>query len=192
MFILFELVIAQVSNYDKICCRVTLFWVISYGWIIWLSQNLLEDKVLIGSSWILWCLLSWKHGNNNLGMQKPLTLIYPPHINLLQFITNGITISIPTDRFLILCIYLQHWCAPEPYIGCPYPCPCPPMPMGFGWAWVRYYCSWVGIGLCIPASGSKSESNFLNARNTLTKKRSILKATIMNGLLFVRSNQDLV
>jgi hypothetical protein len=88
MFILFQLVIAQVSNYDKICCRVTLFWVISYGWIIWLSQNLLEDKVLIGNSWILWCLLSRKHGNNNLGMQNPLTLIYPPHINLrmvLQF-----------------------------------------------------------------------------------------------------------
>ena len=67
---------------------------------------------------------------------------------------------------------------PEPYIGCP----CPPMPMGFGWAWVRYYCSWVGmcghvwaLVLCIRASSSKSESNFLDAWNTLTKKRSGLK-----------------
>ena len=22
-----------------------------------------------------------------------------------------------------------------------------PMPMGFGWAWLRYYCSWVGMGV---------------------------------------------
>jgi hypothetical protein len=63
---------------------------------------------------------------------------------------------------------------------------------GHGWAWVRYYCSWVGIGLCIPASNSKSESNFSDARNTLTKKRSGLKPTTMNDFLFVQSNQDLV
>jgi hypothetical protein len=98
--------------------------------------------------------------------------------------------------------------SPEPYIGCPYPCPClcPPIPMGFGWAWVRFYCSWVGMGaillfmgghgwasvLCIPASNSKSESNFSDVGNTLTKKRSELKPATMNDLLFVRSNQDLV
>ena len=46
--------------------------------------------------------------------------------------------------------------------------------------------------LCIPASNSKSESNFSDAGNTLTKKRSGLKPTIVNDLLFVRSNQDLV
>ena len=46
--------------------------------------------------------------------------------------------------------------------------------------------------LCIPASNSKSESNFTDARNTLTKKHSGLKPAIMNDLLFVRSNQDLV
>jgi len=57
-----------------------------------------------------------------------------------------------------------------------------------GWAWV-------GIGFvhpCIPASNSKSESNFSDAWNTLTKKRSKMKPTIVNDLLFVRSNQDLV
>ena len=45
-----------------------------------------------------------------------------------------------------------------------------PMPMGF----------WVGMGsilLCIPASNSRSESNFSVARNTLTKKHSGLKAS---------------
>jgi hypothetical protein len=46
--------------------------------------------------------------------------------------------------------------------------------------------------LCIPASSSKSESNFSNAGNTLTKKSSELKPTTVNDLLFVRSNQDLM
>jgi hypothetical protein len=46
--------------------------------------------------------------------------------------------------------------------------------------------------LCILASSSKSESNFSDAGITLTKKRSALKPTTMNDLLFVRSNQDLV
>ena len=46
--------------------------------------------------------------------------------------------------------------------------------------------------LCIPASNSKSESNFSDAGNTLTKKRSVLKPAIVNDLLFVQSNQDLV
>ena len=50
---------------------------------------------------------------------------------------------------------------------------------------------WASV-LCIPASNSKSESNFSDAGNTLTKKRSGLKPTTMNDLLFVRSNQDLV
>jgi len=53
---------------------------------------------------------------------------------------------------------------------------------GHGWASV----------LCIIASSSKSESNFSDAGNTLTKKRSGLKPATMNDLLFVRSNQDLV
>ena len=42
--------------------------------------------------------------------------------------------------------------------------------------------------MCIPASNSKSESNFSDA----TKKHSGLKPTTMNDLLFVRSNQNLV
>ena len=46
--------------------------------------------------------------------------------------------------------------------------------------------------LCTPASNSKLESNFSDARNTLTKKRYGLKPSIVNDLLFVRSNQDLV
>ena len=46
--------------------------------------------------------------------------------------------------------------------------------------------------LCIPAPISKSESNFSDARNTLTKKRPRLKPATVNDLLFVRSNQDLV
>jgi hypothetical protein len=53
---------------------------------------------------------------------------------------------------------------------------------GHGWALV----------LCIPASKSKSGSNFSDAGNTLTKKRSGLKLATVNDLLFVRSNQDLV
>jgi hypothetical protein len=66
-----------------------------------------------------------------------------------------------------------------------------PMPMGswFEWAWVR--CYWASV-LCIPASSSKSESNFSDAGNTLTKRRSWLKPTTKNDLLLVRSNQDLV
>jgi hypothetical protein len=53
---------------------------------------------------------------------------------------------------------------------------------GHGWALV----------LCIPASSSKSESNFSDAGNMLTKKRSGLKPSTMNDFLFVRSNEDLV
>ena len=66
----------------------------------------------------------------------------------------------------------------EPYIGYPYP-------------WVLGGHGWASV-LCILASNSKSESNFSDAGNTLTKKRSGLKPTTMNDLLFVRSNQDLV
>jgi hypothetical protein len=51
---------------------------------------------------------------------------------------------------------------------------------GHGWASV----------LCIHVSNSKSESNFSDAENTLTKNRSGSKPTILNDLLFVRSNQD--
>jgi hypothetical protein len=58
-----------------------------------------------------------------------------------------------------------------------------PIPMGgHGWASV----------LCIPTSSSKSESNFSDAGNTLTKKRSRLEPTTVNDLWFVRFNQDLV
>jgi hypothetical protein len=53
---------------------------------------------------------------------------------------------------------------------------------GHGWASV----------LCIPASSSKSESNFSDAGNMLTKKCSGLKPVTVNDLLFVQSNQDLV
>ena len=49
-----------------------------------------------------------------------------------------------------------------------------------------------GSVLCILASNSKAESNFSDAGNTLTNKRFGLKPTIVNGLFFVRSNQDLV
>ena len=66
-------------------------------------------------------------------------------------------------------------CEVESYIMCPYPCP-----------WV------LGGHGCIPASNSKSESNFSDVGNTLTKKRSRLKPATMNDLLFVWSNQDLV
>ena len=41
--------------------------------------------------------------------------------------------------------------------------------------------------LCIPASNSKLESNFSDARNTITNKRSGLKPTIVNNLLFERT-----
>ena len=44
----------------------------------------------------------------------------------------------------------------------------------------------------IPASNSKSESNFSDAGNMLTKKRCRLKPMIVNDFFFVRSNQDLV
>jgi hypothetical protein len=45
---------------------------------------------------------------------------------------------------------------------------------GHGWALV----------LCIHVSNSKSESNFSNAGNMLTKKRSGLKPATVNDLLF--------
>jgi hypothetical protein len=75
----------------------------------------------------------------------------------------------------------------EPYIGCPYPCP---------WVLGGHGCDvivhgWASV-LCIPASNSKSESNFSDAANTLTNKHSGLKSVTMNDFLFVRSNQDLV
>jgi hypothetical protein len=49
----------------------------------------------------------------------------------------------------------------KPYIGCPYPCP--RKTRGHGWA----------SFLCIPASNSKSESNFSDARNSLEESLSI-------------------
>jgi hypothetical protein len=50
---------------------------------------------------------------------------------------------------------------------------------------------WASV-LCIPASNSKSESNFSDVANMLIKKRSGLKPVTVNDFLFVRSNQDLV
>jgi hypothetical protein len=43
---------------------------------------------------------------------------------------------------------------------------------------------WASV-LCILASSSKSESNFLGVGNTLTKKHSGLKPAIVNDLLSV-------
>jgi hypothetical protein len=73
------------------------------------------------------------------------------------------------------------------YIGCPYPCPS--VLGGHGCDVIVH--GWASV-LCILASNSKSESNFSDAANTLTKRRSRLKPVTVNGLLFVRSNQDLV
>jgi hypothetical protein len=78
--------------------------------------------------------------------------------------------------------YRNHAFTPEPYIGCPYPCPWVLGGHGcdsivHGWAWASF--------LCIHASSFKSESNFSDARNTLTKKHFGLKPTTMNNLLFV-------
>jgi hypothetical protein len=85
----------------------------------------------------------------------------------------------------------------EPYNGCPYPCPWVSCGHGcdtivHGWAWAPIMSGVARSILCIPASSSKSESNFSDGGNTLTKKHSRLKPTTMNDLLFVRSNQDLV
>ena len=63
-----------------------------------------------------------------------------------------------------------------------YPYPYPWVLGGHGWASV----------LCIPTSNFKSESNFSDVGNTLTKKPSGLKPMTVNDFLFVRSNQDLV
>jgi len=52
-----------------------------------------------------------------------------------------------------------------------------------GWAWV-------GISFVHPAPNQSQ--TFMDAANTLTKKRSGLKPTTLKDLLFVRSNQDLV
>ena len=79
---------------------------------------------------------------------------------------------------------------PKPYIGCP--CPCLPIPMGFRWPWVQCYCSWVGIGFVHPCIQLQIGVKLLDVGNTLTKKRSMVKPTIVNDLLFVQSNQDLV
>ena len=78
----------------------------------------------------------------------------------------------------------------EPYIGCLYPCP--PIPMGFGLGMGAMLLFMGGATvLCILAFNSKSESNFSDAGNMLTKKRSGLKPTTVNDLLFVRCNQEL-
>ena len=57
-----------------------------------------------------------------------------------------------------------------------------------GWAWM-------GIGFVHPCIQLQIGVKLLGCRvyyYTLTKKRSGLKPTTMNNLLFVRSNQDLV
>ncbi len=45
--------------------------------------------------------------------------------------------------------------------------------------------------LCIPTSSTMSENNFLDAGNTLTKKRNRLKPRTINNLMFLRSNRDI-
>jgi hAT family C-terminal dimerisation region len=45
--------------------------------------------------------------------------------------------------------------------------------------------------LCVCASSAKSENNFSDAGNTLTKKRSNLNPHIVNDMMFVRSNHDI-
>jgi hypothetical protein len=45
--------------------------------------------------------------------------------------------------------------------------------------------------LCVSASSAKSENNFSDAGNTLTKKRSNLNPHIVNDMMFVRSNHDI-
>ncbi len=45
--------------------------------------------------------------------------------------------------------------------------------------------------LCIPASSAMSENNFLDAGNTLTKKRNRLKPRTINNLMVLRSNRDI-
>ena len=86
-----------------------------------------------------------------------------------------------------------------PYWVCPWP---PKNPQSFFCHFLCFCFSHPTLNPVLPrgfqnsrkllASNSKSESNFSDARNTLTKKRSGLKPTIVNDLLFVRSNQDLV
>ena len=45
--------------------------------------------------------------------------------------------------------------------------------------------------LCVPASSAKSECNFSDAGNTITSKRSRLSPSVVNDLMFLRSNHDL-
>ena len=80
-----------------------------------------------------------------------------PKLHNINFhnVTHSLISQTPRERMCVVQIKALHW-VPIP------------MPMGFGWA---YYCSWVDMGsilLCIPASNSKSESNFSDAWNTLT------------------------
>ncbi|GBG82408.1 hypothetical protein CBR_g34784 [Chara braunii] len=46
--------------------------------------------------------------------------------------------------------------------------------------------------LCVPASSLKSECNFSNVGNTVTKKRNQLNRSVVDDVLFVRSNCDVV
>ncbi|GBG73208.1 hypothetical protein CBR_g12925 [Chara braunii] len=46
--------------------------------------------------------------------------------------------------------------------------------------------------LCVPASSSKSECNFSDAGNTVTKKRNQLNPFVVDSVLFVRSNYDVL
>jgi hypothetical protein len=101
----------------------------------------------------------------------------------------GLSILLRTSSYASI-VYTRalHWV--------PMPMPMPTHAHGF----------WVGMGamllfmgghgrasvLCITASNSKSESNFSDAGNTLTKKGSGLKPMTVNDFLFVQSNQNLV
>jgi hypothetical protein len=85
-----------------------------------------------------------------------------------------------------------NWFEAKLYIGCSYPCHAHGFWVGMG-AMLLFMGGheWASV-LWIPASSSKWESNLSDAGNTLSKKRSGLKLATVNGLLFVRSNQDLV
>jgi hypothetical protein len=114
--------------------------------------------------------------------------------NLLNVTTSLISQN-PRDRMmfsLLVTLFPFHvvsWVLTIGLHRVPIPMPMPTHTYGF----------WVGMGamllfmgghgwalvLCIPTSNSKSESNFSDAWNMLTKKRSGMKPATMNDLLFV-------
>jgi hypothetical protein len=45
--------------------------------------------------------------------------------------------------------------------------------------------------LCVPAASAKSECNFSDTGNTITLKRNGIKPSVVNDLMFLRSNKDI-